>query len=209
MKVCIYFFVLTSFFKIDSANAQNAKDFLIAYNKRVDPFGRLDSIKVLTLKMVTKIKYSTGSTFYEINNVRLCNFYADGTRSYLNPDGSKAEHLEINPIPKEFSGNAIKYQLEFIAIDEGARLSFQLVNDSITVIEKDMGSRGKHVFTFDSNTKHLLQRSTINDDGSYVSYTNYVSYQTVNDIIVREKITFSNQTSIATIEYENIEFKFY
>ncbi|GEM_PF-3189707 len=214
MKV-ITFLVFILILKMNSLSAQSETDFLMSYNKHIDPLGSLDSIKVLTLKVTTKIKYSTNSTLNEINNIRLCNFYADGARNCFNSDGSRAQHLEIYPIPEEYSGNAIKYQLEFIPIDETPQFSFQLVNDSITVIKKEMGSRGQHVFTFDSNTKHLLQRSTISEDGSYISYTNYLSYQVVNGILVPKKVTFlnnftafSNHSSTATIENENVEFKY-
>ncbi|HRJ31412.1 MAG TPA: hypothetical protein PLV21_12550 [Cyclobacteriaceae bacterium] len=201
-----YIFLAVIFYlKISSISAQSVVDFLNSYNKHIDPFERLDTTQVLTLKMVTKIRYSASATINEINRTRVCKYYANGDRNCFNTDGS-TDHLEKYPIPLEYDGNAIKYQLEFIPIDEPDLFSFLLITDSITVIEKVVGKSETHVFTFDNKTMNLLQRSTVSRDTGYVSFTNYESYQIVCGILIRKKISFNNQFSTATIEFDDVEF---
>lgn len=206
MKYCFACIVLL--FHFASSFAQSEEDHLISYNKHIDPAGKLDSFKIMSMQIRADLTYIQNSTSRQIRNVRDCAFYSNGTMKCRNLDGEDRGDFEMFPIPEEYKGNGIKYQLNFIPVSHG-KIFYRTKNDSITVVEKKIDSTDGYVYTFDSKTKNLLQMKTTREEEgkTAVSYTNFQSYQTVNGIVIPKTVTFSNNFIMATLEYDAVNFE--
>jgi hypothetical protein len=204
MKLLIFHTII--YFISSTIYAQNEVDYIASYNRHIDPTGKLDTIDLLSIQLKSDISYTLNFTITkQQNTIRKCNFYSDGTTKCVGSDD-----FQMPKIPEEDGGNAIKAKLNFIKIKENEILSFKLQSDSITVIERGMTPSHKYVYTFDSKTKDLLQMKRVNqvaDKETYVSYTDFKSYQIIDGIIVPKKVTFLNNFSLASLEYLDVAFK--
>lgn len=204
------FFYIILYFLSSTAHAQAEVDYIASYNRHIDPTGKLDAIVILSMQVKSDINYTLNFTTKQIKSIRNCSFYSDGSTQCIDTDNNGSKNFELPNIPEEDGGNAIKTQLNFIKIKETDVLSFKVQSDSITIVEREMTPSHKYLYTFDSKTKDLLQIKRINktDAETYVSYTDFKGYQEIDGIIIPKNITFSNNFSIATLEYLDLAIEF-
>lgn len=201
-NITIYLLSITSY-------AQSEVDFITSYNKHIDPTGKLNEIALVSMQVKTDINYILNSTTRQLKKLQNCNYYSDGRTKCSDIDNNN-QNFEFPNIPEEDGGNAVRTQLNFIKIKENDVLSFKLQSDSITVVEREITPLHKYLYTFDSKTKDLLQIKRVNQvvgKETYISYTDFKSYQKIDGILVPKNITFSNSFSLANLEYSSIEFK--
>lgn len=189
---------------------QSKIDFMNRYNSHIDPFGKLDSIKVLKLRIISEIKQTINSHYVEMNSEQVCEYFKGKSRRCTYTNGRKGDNWDMFPIPEQFDGNEIKYQLNYIPTEEPNLYFLKSMNDSIVVIQKKANDITKQTLTFDSKTLNLLQQLTEAERSNYISYTNFISYQTVDGILIpkeiRLEIKFKDNFATATVRYEEVEF---
>lgn len=161
------------------------------------------------MQIRSDINYSLNSTFRQIQRVRNCDFYSNGSMKCTDIIDNSRNKFEMPGTPSEYEGNSMKYQLNFILINETDRLFFKHQDDSIIVIEKKVIPSSKYIYTFNRRTKDLLQMQRIIqvEGEEYLSSTNFKSYQRIDGILVPKHINFSNHFSVANLEYLQVEFK--
>ena len=193
------------------APAQTTIDFISSYNNHIDPFGKLDSIKILKMKIIAEIKYTMNSQYAEMKSEQVCEFFADAPRKCSYTNGKKISYWDMFPVPIEFNGNGIKHQLNYVLSEESIPWLLKSMTDSIVVIEKQVSAAAKHILTFDRKSLNLLQQSTVAEERDYIGYTNFISYQNIHGIVVTKEaaleLKFANNVATAIVCYEEVEFQ--
>lgn len=205
-------FILPVFFLIysNSIYCQGEQEFIKNYNEHIDPFHKLDTLKVFVRNENMVVSGFLNSQIIDIKKSNSCKYYSDGTENCVDSKTGSSLDLSLIEIQPASSKNIIKYHLNFITLEDGKEnLKFKLVNDSITVIEEDEGAVGKRTYTFDSKTRDLLQLECkrIVNNITRTSLTRFDVYETINGIIVPQKASYSNDYCQATVEYANLYFK--
>ncbi len=192
--------------------AQTANEFILQYNKHIDPKNRLDSITKIEFQMSSNIVFKSdfNSIQKNVQSIRNCNYFSDGRCicDYNNTLGqSFSEPLSI---PEEDGGNAVKIHLNIISTHKERSFKFITQNDSIVVIEMTNSSKAIHQYTFSSNTKDLLQIKRIYPvNGKLLeAVTTILSYVLIDGIIVPQKARYYNNNSIVEIECSNQKFEY-
>ena len=191
-------------------HAQKPAEFIRQYHEHIDPLGKLDTIQVMVIQMKSEISAVINSNIYNKNRSMTCSYYSNGKAEFWDNTDGKPMNLEnFMPPSSEPKKNPIKACLNYISVDDEDSLSFRIVNDSITVIEKKLKDETFFVYTFDNNTKNLLriENNRSNSAQKFVSHTNFLSHQIVNGILVSKKVAYSNDFTEATLEYVSVEFR--
>jgi hypothetical protein len=165
-------FFIIGIFTFSYAYPQSASEFILLYNRHIDPFNKLDSIKGMEFQMSNNLDFrsESNSIVKNVKSIRNCNYYSNGkwTCDYSNNLGQNIS--ESLPIPEEDGGNAVKIQLNVISTHKKRNFEFVTKSDSIVVIEMINSSTARHHYTFNNKTKDLLQIKRINlvDGKEYV-----------------------------------------
>jgi hypothetical protein len=192
--------------------AQTADEFILQYNRHIDPYNRLDSVIKTEFQMSNNIDFKSefGSVNKNVKSLRNCNYYSNGkwVCDYNNNLGQNIS--ESLSIPEEDGGNAVKIHLNVISTHKKRNFEFITQSDSIVVIEMTNSSAARHHYTFNKRTKDLLQIKRINrvDGKEYEAITTFISFVTIDDIIVPQRAKYQNNICTAEIEYSNQKFQY-
>jgi hypothetical protein len=189
VKYCLIFIslLITNFTK-----AQDALEFIEAYNKHIDPMNKLEQINKVDFRMFSSIKLTLGfnNINQNIESERDCSYYTNNTWNCNYGNNLIQSFSESLLIPEEDGGNALKIHLNMIATHPSKTFRFLQQTDSITVVEVCNETNTKHHYTFKSQTKDLLEIKRINNKDGIVneSVTTFLRFITIDKIILPKRV---------------------
>jgi hypothetical protein len=188
---------------------QIERSFLKAYNQHVDPACRIDSLTIFSVKMSIDATAIINSSPFEVHNYMECIYFADGSEHLKDEKSATQISSSFIPATRKKFKNSIKDRLGLISTAESIDLKLKYLSDSITVIEEHVNEFQSFTYTFNSKTKDLLQIENFakKETRIYHSFTNFLSYQIIDGILVPNEIRFTNDFATAKVRFLNPTFQ--
>ena len=188
--------------------AQPVQEFIAQYNIHLDEKQRVDAYHLFK---VTKHLKATGvfnNSLFDMNDTKICQYFSNGDQTCREAQTGRDVDMSFFPPSRVEFKNSLKDQLNFISTSDSTELSFKLITDSITVVEKKLNDFQKFIYTFSTKMKDLLQVENVaeRNGSNYGSHTKFMTYQTIEGILVPKKILFSNSFCKATLDYADVSF---
>jgi hypothetical protein len=191
--------------------AQSAEKYILNYNKIIDSFNKLDSIKSIKFKMRSNAIWNLNSFTKEVQSERNCIYYSNGKTicKYQNSLGQEID--EEFAVPDDEGGNAVKVFLNIIYVSDNFKFDFLINNDSIVVIEQiKHSSFAKHQYTFDKRTSTLkhIKRITSKNESVSEAVTSYINFQIIDGLRIPLKASYKNNFGSSLVEYLEIRIEY-
>lgn len=183
----IIWFLSELFYASNILYAQSAQNFIADYNRNIDPLNKLDNIKSIKFRMISKASWNVNSNSKDVQSERNCKYYSNG-KSICTYENSLGQVIDEEfDVPADEGGNAVKVFLNIIHVSDNFKFEFLVNNDSVVVIEEvKLSSFTKHQYTFDKKTMTLnqIKRITIRNESVNEAITNYTDFLVIKDIRV-------------------------